>query len=247
MLASRRCGPASAPTLDVRERLASAGAGLRRRDGHHAARGRRLARSLAARAEPVARRPGALDPPRLHRRRRRHHRDQHVRRQPLAPGPLRPVGPDARELESRRRAPGARSAGAGRPAPRLLVAGSVSPATPAGLGHRLPARELRDAFREQIEAPVRGRHRPAAVRDVRQPGRAGRSGQRGARASAAVPDRGADDVCRGRPHARRRQPRGGRHDAGRASASRRWAPTARSGRRACSTCWPSWRAGRACR
>src|SRR5205823_12339291 len=34
----------------------------------------------------------------------------------------------------------------------LLVAGSVSPATPAGLGHRLAVRELRDAFREQIEA-----------------------------------------------------------------------------------------------
>jgi methionine synthase I (cobalamin-dependent)/5,10-methylenetetrahydrofolate reductase len=34
----------------------------------------------------------------------------------------------------------------------VLIAGSVSPATPAGLGHRLPIRELRDAFREQIEA-----------------------------------------------------------------------------------------------
>jgi homocysteine S-methyltransferase len=34
----------------------------------------------------------------------------------------------------------------------LLVAGSVSPATPAGLGHRLAVRDLRDAFREQIEA-----------------------------------------------------------------------------------------------
>src|SRR6266851_4285466 len=34
----------------------------------------------------------------------------------------------------------------------LLVAGSVSPATPAGPGRRLPVRELRDAFREQIEA-----------------------------------------------------------------------------------------------
>src|SRR5712691_5855786 len=38
----------------------------------------------------------------------------------------------------------------------LLVAGSVSPATPAGLGHRLPLRELRDAFREQIEALLDG-------------------------------------------------------------------------------------------
>src|SRR5205085_3181298 len=36
-------------------------------------------------------------------------------------------------------------------APGLLVAGSVSPATPGGQGHRLAARELRDAFREQIE------------------------------------------------------------------------------------------------
>jgi homocysteine S-methyltransferase len=34
----------------------------------------------------------------------------------------------------------------------LLVAGSVSPATPAGFGHRLAARELREAFREQVEA-----------------------------------------------------------------------------------------------
>jgi methionine synthase / methylenetetrahydrofolate reductase(NADPH) len=41
-------------------------------------------------------------------------------------------------------------------APWLLVAGSVSPATPAGLAHRLPARELRDAFREQIEALFEG-------------------------------------------------------------------------------------------
>jgi methionine synthase / methylenetetrahydrofolate reductase(NADPH) len=36
--------------------------------------------------------------------------------------------------------------------PSLLVAGSISPATPAGLGQRLAVRELRDAFREQIEA-----------------------------------------------------------------------------------------------
>jgi homocysteine S-methyltransferase len=34
----------------------------------------------------------------------------------------------------------------------VLVAGSVSPATPAGLAHRVGSRELRDAFREQIEA-----------------------------------------------------------------------------------------------
>jgi methionine synthase / methylenetetrahydrofolate reductase(NADPH) len=33
----------------------------------------------------------------------------------------------------------------------VLVAGSVSPATPGGLTHRLPVRELREAFREQIE------------------------------------------------------------------------------------------------
>ena len=33
----------------------------------------------------------------------------------------------------------------------LLVAGSVSPATPVGLAHRVAARELRDAFKEQIE------------------------------------------------------------------------------------------------
>jgi methionine synthase / methylenetetrahydrofolate reductase (NADH) len=38
----------------------------------------------------------------------------------------------------------------------LLVAGSVSPATPAGLGQRLPVKELRDAFREQIEALYEG-------------------------------------------------------------------------------------------
>jgi homocysteine S-methyltransferase len=40
--------------------------------------------------------------------------------------------------------------------PSLLIAGSVSPATPAGLGRRLPPRELRDAFREQIEALCEG-------------------------------------------------------------------------------------------
>jgi methionine synthase / methylenetetrahydrofolate reductase(NADPH) len=38
----------------------------------------------------------------------------------------------------------------------VLVAGSVSPATPGGLGHRLPVRELRDAFREQIDALFEG-------------------------------------------------------------------------------------------
>src|SRR6266852_4579145 len=38
----------------------------------------------------------------------------------------------------------------------VLVAGSVSAATPGGLTHRLPVRELRDAFREQIEALVEG-------------------------------------------------------------------------------------------
>jgi homocysteine S-methyltransferase len=37
----------------------------------------------------------------------------------------------------------------------LLVAGSISPAT-AGLGHRLAARELREAFREQIDALYEG-------------------------------------------------------------------------------------------
>src|SRR6266516_1067343 len=41
-------------------------------------------------------------------------------------------------------------------APALLIAGSVSPATPGGLGHRLAARELREAFREQIEALYNG-------------------------------------------------------------------------------------------
>src|SRR5262249_47467757 len=34
----------------------------------------------------------------------------------------------------------------------LLISGSVSPATPAGLGHRVSSRDLREAFREQIEA-----------------------------------------------------------------------------------------------
>jgi len=38
----------------------------------------------------------------------------------------------------------------------LLVAGSVGPATPAGLGHRLTTRQLRDAFREQIGPLVEG-------------------------------------------------------------------------------------------
>ncbi len=38
----------------------------------------------------------------------------------------------------------------------LLVAGSVSPATPAGLGHRLSTRELREAFREQVAALIDG-------------------------------------------------------------------------------------------
>jgi methionine synthase / methylenetetrahydrofolate reductase(NADPH) len=41
--------------------------------------------------------------------------------------------------------------------PSLLVAGSISPATPAGLGHRLTTRELRDAFREQLTALLEGR------------------------------------------------------------------------------------------
>lgn len=40
--------------------------------------------------------------------------------------------------------------------PSLLVAGSVSPATPAGLGHRLSTRELRDAFKEQVAALLEG-------------------------------------------------------------------------------------------
>jgi homocysteine S-methyltransferase len=38
----------------------------------------------------------------------------------------------------------------------LLVAGSVSPATPAGLAHRVTTRELREAFREQVEALYEG-------------------------------------------------------------------------------------------
>ena len=40
--------------------------------------------------------------------------------------------------------------------PSLLVAGSIGPATPAGLGQRLAVRELRDVFREQIEALCEG-------------------------------------------------------------------------------------------
>ena len=57
-------------------------AGLRRRDGHHAARGRRRARPLAARAQPVRSWPGQHDPRELPQRRRGHHPDQHLRRQP---------------------------------------------------------------------------------------------------------------------------------------------------------------------
>jgi methionine synthase / methylenetetrahydrofolate reductase (NADH) len=41
-------------------------------------------------------------------------------------------------------------------ASNLLVAGSVSPATPAGLAHRIATRELREAFREQIEGLYEG-------------------------------------------------------------------------------------------
>src|SRR6266508_6657167 len=36
--------------------------------------------------------------------------------------------------------------------PALLLAGAVSPATPAGLGHRLSSRDLREAFKEQLSA-----------------------------------------------------------------------------------------------
>src|SRR5215211_7839180 len=50
----------------------------------------------------------------------------------------------------------AREARAQASASSVLIAGSVSPATPAGLGHRLAVRELRDAFREQIEALLEG-------------------------------------------------------------------------------------------
>jgi methionine synthase I (cobalamin-dependent)/5,10-methylenetetrahydrofolate reductase len=38
----------------------------------------------------------------------------------------------------------------------LLIAGSISPATPAGLAHRVANRELREAFHEQIEALYEG-------------------------------------------------------------------------------------------
>ena len=38
----------------------------------------------------------------------------------------------------------------------LLVAGSIGPATPAGLAHRVSTKELRDAFREQVEALYEG-------------------------------------------------------------------------------------------
>ena len=61
----------------------------------------------------------------------------------------------ARGAEPRRRATGPRSARTGDPF-GPAVAGSVSPATPAGLGQRLAARELRDAFHEQIEALYEG-------------------------------------------------------------------------------------------
>jgi len=40
--------------------------------------------------------------------------------------------------------------------PALLLAGSVSPATPAGLGHRLSSRDLREAFKEQLSALLDG-------------------------------------------------------------------------------------------
>jgi methionine synthase / methylenetetrahydrofolate reductase (NADH) len=41
-------------------------------------------------------------------------------------------------------------------AANLLIAGSVSPATPVSQAHRIGARELRDAFREQIEGLYEG-------------------------------------------------------------------------------------------
>ena len=50
----------------------------------------------------------------------------------------------------------ARAARADAGTPDLLVAGSVGPATPAGQGLRLSARDLRSAFRQQIAALVDG-------------------------------------------------------------------------------------------
>ncbi|MBV9577964.1 MAG: bifunctional homocysteine S-methyltransferase/methylenetetrahydrofolate reductase [Chloroflexi bacterium] len=50
----------------------------------------------------------------------------------------------------------ARQAQAQARAPGLLVAGSVGPATPGGVGQRVAARELRDAFREQIDGLYEG-------------------------------------------------------------------------------------------
>ena len=87
--------------------------------------------------------------------------------------------------------------------PDVLIAGSVGPATPAGLGHRLTTRQLRDAFREQIGALVEegmdlllletfgSLHEMVDAVSVAQ-------------SLGDVPIVGADDVRRGRPHARRR-------------------------------------------
>ena len=210
---------------------------MRRGDGHHAPRGRRLARSLAARAEPVTGRPGARDPSRLYRRGRRHRRDQHVRRQPPATG-----SPRARRAHVDINRAGVRLAREAReqasPASDCWWrARSARPRRPgsATAGRERAARRFSRADRGALEGGI----------DLLLFETFGSLAEMVEAVSVAselggAPIVCADDVRRGRPNAGRRQPRGGRHDA--RSAGRRGdrrelhARAARLARRA-------WRAG----
>ena len=195
----RSCCPAARP-------------GLRRRDGHHAARGGRRAGPVAARAEPVRPRPGGHHPRQLPDRRGGHHPDQHVRRQPAVARPT--TASPTRSPRST--GPGCGSPGGrrpDRPGPPVLVAGSVSPAVTALQRRRVGAGERMEVLREQIQALVAdGGARRAHPGDLRLPGRAGRGGLGGRLGDRRAADR-AGHVRRRRAHPRRRDAARGRHRA----------------------------------
>ena len=191
-------------------------AGLRRRHGHHAARGGRGPGPVAARAQPVRSRPGRDHPRQLPDRRARTS-SRPTRSAPTGCGSPTTASP-TRSRRSTGRASGWRGPprtgpGAHRAGGRVgLARGDRAAAAPGRRGRADGGAARADP------RPGRGRRRrPADPGDVRLPGRARRGGLGGRRrVDQPAADR-AGHVRRRRAHPRRRDAARGRGGAVRAA------------------------------
>ncbi len=169
---------------------------------------RRLARTGPLAAEPVRPRGRPRGARRLPGGGRPDPDDQHLGRQPGQADVAR-VGGLAREDQPRGRAPGARSRGRG----TRLRRGLDRPARRARQAVRLPPTDAGPRDLRRAGARASGvRRRSRASRDLRKPPGGGRGGSRRSGTVLRDPDRGRDDVSRGRPHGVRRSGRPGAFD-----------------------------------